>query len=53
MYYGESHTSRDIDVRGETRTFAGYGVEDQIVWGLTYRMLEQLFSILNPEWQQQ
>ncbi|MDK1025123.1 MAG: CoA pyrophosphatase [Gammaproteobacteria bacterium] len=52
MYYGESRTSRDFHVRGETRTFAGYGIEDQIVWGLTYRMLGQFFSILNPEWQQ-
>lgn len=52
MYYGESHTSRDFRVRGETQTFAGYGIEDQIVWGLTYRMLGQFFSILNPEYQQ-
>jgi 8-oxo-dGTP pyrophosphatase MutT (NUDIX family) len=52
MYYGDSHTSRDFHVRGETQTFAGYGIEDQIVWGLTYRMLGQFFSILNPEWQQ-
>lgn len=52
MYYGESHISRDFHVRGETQTFAGYGIEDQIVWGLTYRMLGQFFSILNPEYQQ-
>jgi 8-oxo-dGTP pyrophosphatase MutT (NUDIX family) len=52
MYYGASHTSREFHIRGETRSFSGYGVQDQIVWGLTYRMLGQFFSILDPQWQE-
>ena len=52
MYHGASHTSREFHIRGETQSFSGYGVQDQIVWGLTYRMLGQFFSILDPRWQE-
>ncbi len=51
MYHGRSATSRDMHVRGETRTFPGYGVQDEIVWGLTYRMLHRFFAVLDPAWQ--
>jgi 8-oxo-dGTP pyrophosphatase MutT (NUDIX family) len=52
MYYGASHTSREFHIRGQTQSFSGYGVRDQIVWGLTYRMLGQFFSIMDPDWQE-
>ena len=51
MYTGISHTMHDFKVSGEIQSFPGYGVGDEIVWGLTYRMIELFFMILDPEWQ--
>mgnify|MGYP001158541222 FL=1 len=51
MHAGTSHTMHDFGVGGETMEFPGYGVGDEIVWGLTYRMLELFFMVLDSEWQ--
>jgi len=51
MHAGTSHTMHDFRVSGETQKFPGYEVSDEIVWGLTYRMLELFFLVLDPEWQ--
>ena len=51
MHAGTSHIMHDFRVSGETQKFPGYGVGDEIVWGLTYRMLELLFMVLDPDWQ--
>ena len=51
MHAGTSHTMHDFRVSGETQKFPGYEVSDEIVWGLTYRMLELLFMVLDPGWQ--
>jgi 8-oxo-dGTP pyrophosphatase MutT (NUDIX family) len=50
MYYGKAAVSRDLHVRGETRTFQGFDVQDEMVWGLTYRMLHRFFAVLDPSW---
>ena len=34
MFHGRSAIRRDMDVRGARRPFPGYGVQDEIVWGL-------------------
>ena len=51
MHAGKYHTTHDFRESGETQKFPGYEVSDEIVWGLTYRMLELLFMVLDPEWQ--
>ncbi len=48
MISGSSLTSAEFEVRGRTEAFPGYGVDGQVVWGLTFRMLEQFFSLLDP-----
>lgn len=50
MYHGHSVVRRDMRVRGGTHSFPGYEVGNEIVWGLTYRMLHGLFSVLDPSW---
>ena len=48
---GAAHTTRNYGVGGKTQAFPGFGVGEEVVWGLTYRMLELFFSVLDPEWQ--
>jgi 8-oxo-dGTP pyrophosphatase MutT (NUDIX family) len=50
MILGATHTELEHDFGGERRRFPGYDVEGRVVWGLTYRMLGTLFSVLHPEW---
>ena len=50
MFHGRSAVRRDMVVQGGTRPFPGYDVHDEIVWGLTYRMLHGFFSVLDPAW---
>ncbi len=50
MFHGRSAIRRDMDVRGGRQPFPGYGVQDEIVWGLTYRMLHGFFAVLDPAW---
>lgn len=51
MFHGHSHTRRDMHVRSGVHSFPGYEVQDEIVWGLTYRMLHGFFAALDPSWQ--
>ena len=50
MFHGRSATRREMHVHGGTRPFPGYDVQDEIVWGLTYRMLHGFFAVLDPAW---
>ena len=50
MYHGHALTRRDMHVAGGPRSFPGYSVENEIVWGLTYRMLHGFFEALDPSW---
>ncbi len=50
MFHGKSAIRRDMQVRGGKHTFPGYDVQNEIVWGLTYRMLHGFFSVLDPDW---
>lgn len=51
MLRGDVHTFLEYEMDGERRRFPGYDVNGRVVWGLTYRMLGTLFSILHPEWE--
>ncbi|MFP6806003.1 MAG: CoA pyrophosphatase [Pseudomonadales bacterium] len=51
MHSGESLTTGEFKVQGEQHRFPGYGVGGQIVWGLTYRMVDQFFGLLDPNWE--
>ena len=51
MHTGEAHTSGEFMVAGESVSYTGYGVGDEVVWGLTYRMLDLFFAVLDPDWQ--
>ncbi len=50
MHAGVSHTREKFILQGETHEYPGYGVGDRVVWGLTYRMLDQFFTLLDPAW---
>ncbi len=47
MHAGLSHTRMEIMIQGEAQDYPGYGLGDRVVWGLTYRILEQLFALLD------
>lgn len=51
MYLGNSLTRGRFEVGGEVISYPGYSVGDHIVWGLTLRMLDQFFSMLDPDWE--
>ena len=50
MHSGEAHTMGRFVVSGETISYPGFGVGDEIVWGLTYRMLDLFFTAIDPQW---
>jgi 8-oxo-dGTP pyrophosphatase MutT (NUDIX family) len=50
MHTGDAHTTGQFMVGGERVSYPGYGVGDEIVWGLTYRMLDLFFAMLDPDW---
>ena len=50
MYSGSSFTTCRFEVQGEKQTFPGYDVAGQIVWGLTYRILDSFFTMMDPNW---
>lgn len=50
MHSGVSCTRGEFTVRGEKVEYPGYGVSGEIVWGLTYRMLDSFFALLDPNW---
>lgn len=49
MFSGENVTQLQFPaVSGQS--FPGYGVGDQVVWGLTLRMLDHFFKMLDDDW---
>ena len=49
MHGGRSHGREDRLIAGVPAPFNGYRVPgDHFVWGLTYRMIESLFEVLDP-----
>ena len=47
----DMHTGRSHDMgKFPTGAWPGYRVGEEIVWGLTYRMLDQFFGLLDPDW---
>lgn len=51
MLLGDAHTFLEYELEGERRRFPGYDIDGRVVWGLTYRMLGNLFALLHPEWE--
>jgi 8-oxo-dGTP pyrophosphatase MutT (NUDIX family) len=51
MYTGTSFTTGQFRIRGEHQGFPGYGVGGQLVWGLTYRMIDNFFLMMDPGWE--
>jgi len=51
MYTGDSLTMGEFVIQGERHRYPGYDVDGRIVWGLTYRMLDQFFGMMDPSWQ--
>lgn len=43
---GERDTTYELEWKGQLHAFPAYRVEDRVVWGLTYRMLQILLSHL-------
>ncbi|MFT7218544.1 MAG: 8-oxo-dGTP pyrophosphatase MutT (NUDIX family) [Candidatus Azotimanducaceae bacterium] len=50
MHTGDSHTHAEFTVGGERVEFPGYQVDDEVVWGLTYRMVDKFFALLDEDW---
>ena len=50
MHSGESLTTGGFEIQGQHHRYPGYEVEGQIVWGLTFRMLDQFFGMIDPNW---
>lgn len=51
MISGNSLTQDEFEVGGQTVSFPGYSVGEHIVWGLTLRMLDEFFGMLDPDWE--
>ncbi len=51
MYTGDCLTTGEFMIQGEKHRYPGYDVGGQIVWGLTYRMLDQFFGMMDPHWE--
>ena len=43
---GARDTTYPLDYKGQRHAFPAYEVEEGVVWGLTYRMLQILFEVL-------
>jgi len=50
MYLGNSLTRGEFEVSGQRLSYPGYAVGEHIVWGLTLRVLDHFFSMLDPDW---
>ena len=50
MFHGRSITETQFTMMEDVQTFPGYDVQGQVVWGLTLRMLDYMFSVVDPEW---
>ena len=51
MHTGANLTSRVFPSFDKHRSFPGYGFDGEIVWGLTYRMLQSFFEVLDPAYE--
>ena len=47
MIIGKSLVSKEVKRNGTLQYFPGYTLDKQIIWGLTFRMLQQLFSLIS------
>jgi hypothetical protein len=43
---GEANTTIDYPWQGQTLTLPGYRVGPRVVWGLTYKILNDLFTLV-------
>jgi len=51
MILATNHSWEEKHVRGTTSVFNGYRLSEQhFVWGLTYRMIKSMFTVINPQW---
>lgn len=48
MASGRLDTTRSYQMEGQTWKLPAYNVDGRIVWGLTYQMLQRLFSLVLP-----
>ena len=48
MQAGTRHTRIAFTLDGRAHDYPGYALGDNIIWGLTYRLLEQIFTQLDP-----
>jgi len=51
MFVGNNVTKHNFQVNGQEQAFPGYSVGNQVVWGLTLRMLDHFFLMLDASWQ--
>lgn len=51
MHAGHNHGMRDFEIGNEVVTYPGYDVGDQVVWGMTYRMIDSMLRVLDPDWE--
>lgn len=51
MLHGANRTWLEYEHEGRRERHPGWDVGGRVVWGLTYRMLGTLFSVLAPGWQ--
>lgn len=50
MYHGHNVTETEFQMSNVVEKFPGYDVAGEVVWGLTMRMVEDVFSLIDPEW---
>ena len=52
MVTGANHTEEERIINGSPVLFSGYRINGgHFVWGLTYRMLQSFFQVLDPTWE--
>ena len=47
MIKGTSLTEKTFKRNGASQSFPGYALDGQVIWGLTFRVLEQFFSVID------
>lgn len=50
MYHGRAETETQFAMNDVVQSFPGYAVGGQVVWGLTMRMLDHVFTLVDPTW---
>jgi len=48
MHAGRSLTEQEFMFGNQSQAYTGYSVGGEVVWGLTLRMLDHLFALLDP-----